>query len=254
MLKIVLCDDNHHSNKEYAELISKIAEKNQLEIVISCFESGESLLFHYSDTLDQIDILYLDIFMNETNGIETAQKLRDYGCKAQIIFLTSFEDYVYEAFDVNAVQYLLKDNTSFEKFELVFLKAAKLASKRFEKLFTFEFDGETGVIPIDQISYFEIWQRLVTVHYGNGETAKFYDSMEHVEQRLREKGFVRSHRSFLVHLPYIAMFGHQSLLLKTGEVVPVGGTYIQTLKRTFSDYIARFHVYGSESPRMKEGG
>lgn len=253
MLKIVLCDDNSHSNKEYAELISEIAEKNQLETVISCFESGESLLFHYSDSIDQIDILYLDIFMNETNGMETAKKLRDYGCKAQIIFLTSFEDYVYDAFDVNAVQYLLKDNTSNEKFELVFLKAVKLASKRVEELFTFEFDGETGVIPIEQISYFEIWQRIVTVHYGNRETAKFYDSIEHLEQRLCEKGFVRTHRSFLVHLPYIAMFSHHNLQLKTGEVVPVGGTYIQTLKRTFSDYITQFHVYGSKSPRIKEG-
>ncbi|PXX49226.1 LytTR family two component transcriptional regulator [Hungatella effluvii] len=254
MLKIVLCDDNRHSNKEYAELISEIAKKNQLEIVISCFESGESLLFHYSDTIDQIDILYLDIIMNETNGMETAQKLRDYGCKAQIIFLTSFEDYVYEAFDVNAVQYLLKDNTSYEKFELVFLKAVKLASIRTKELFTFEFDGETGVIPIDQISYFEIWQRLITIHYDNGKIAKFYDSIEHLEQRLRKNDFVRSHRSFLVHLPYIAMFGHQSLRLKTGEVVPVGGTYIQTLKRAFSDYIARFQVYGSESFRSKEWG
>ncbi len=253
MLKIALCDDNPHSNKKYAEFISQIAKKNKIEIVISCFDSGESLLFRYADTPEQIDIIYMDILMDKTDGMETALKLRDRGCEAQIVFLTSSEDYVYDAFDVNAVQYLIKDDTNIDKLELVFLKAVKLASMREEELFTFEFDGETGVIPIRQISYFEIWQRLVTVHYCDGKTAKFYGSMEQLEERLRRKDFVRSHRSFLVHLPYIAMFRHQSLLLRTGEDVPVGVTYMQNFKRTFSDYIARFHIYGSRNVKEKEG-
>lgn len=246
MLKIVLCDDNSNTVRKYAELISSIAERKQLEIMISCFESGESLLFHYAETPTQIDILYLDILMDKTDGMETAHKLRESGCNAQIIFLTSCEDYIYDAFDVNAVQYLIKEDTSYEKFERVFLRAAKHVSMTKEELFTFEFDGETGVIPIRQISYFEIWKRLVTIHYDNGKTAKFYGRMEQLEEKLGGKGFVRAHRSYLVHLPYIAMFCHQRLVLKTGEEVPVGVTYMQTLKRTFSDYIARFHIYDSE--------
>ncbi len=252
MLKVVLCDDNNNSIQRYSELISQISRKNKLDIMLSCYNSGESLLFHYTDAPEQIDILYLDILMNETDGMETARKLRDCGCKAQIVFLTSCDDYVYEAFDVNAVQYLLKEDTSFEKFEQVFLKAAELAVTKKEELFTFEFNGVTSVIPVNQISYFEIWQRLVTVHYDAGKTAKFYTSMEQLEDKLRGKDFVRTHRSFLVHLPYIAMFRHQDLLLKTGEEVPVGGTYVQSLKRIFSDYIARFHVYNSRNTEEKK--
>lgn len=251
MLKIVLCDDDSNGVRRYAELISKIAKKNQFEVMISCFESGESLLFHYADTPEQIDILYLDILMNGINGMEIARKLRNYGCKAQIVFLTICEDYVYDAFDVNAIQYLLKENTSYEKFEFTFLKAAKLASISEDELFTFDFDGETSVIPIRQIAYFEIWQRCVTVHYGDAKTAKFYGRMEQLEEKLRGKDFVRSHRSFLVHLPYIAMFRHQNLMLKTGESVPVGVTYMETLKRKFADYITRFHVYGSQNIKEK---
>ncbi|WP_312637309.1 LytTR family DNA-binding domain-containing protein [Oscillibacter sp.] len=246
MLRVVLCDDNSDSVRKYAELISLIADKNQYEVVISSYESGETLLFHNEDTPGQIDILYLDILMEKADGMETARKLRDSGCKAQIVFLTSCEDYIYDAFDVNAVQYLIKDITSIEKFERVFLIAAERASVNKEELFTFEFDGEIGIIPIHQISYFEIWKRLVTVYYGNGKTAKFYGRMEQLEESLCRKGFVRAHRSYLVHLPYIAMFRHQSLLLKTGEEVPVGGTYMQPLKRAFSDYIAYFHICGSE--------
>lgn len=243
MLKIALCDDNHNSIEQYAQLLLRVAEKNQIKMELSYFDSGESLLFHYSDVPEQVDIIYLDILMNKMDGLETARKLRDFGCKAQIIFLTSCEEYVYEAFDVNAIHYLLKEDTSIDKFEKVFLKAAEGVSKKEDERFVFEFGGETGIIPMEQISYFEIWQRLVTVHYGNGERAKFYATMEQLEEKLRGKNFVRVHRSFLVHLPYITKFQHQSLRLKTGEEVPIGITYMQSLKKIFSDYITRLHIY-----------
>jgi two-component system response regulator LytT len=247
MLKIALCDDNQCVINQYAELISQIAKKHQIKIQLSSYLSGESLLFHYSEAPEQTDIIFLDVMMGKTDGMETARKLRDCDCKAQIVFLTSYEDYVYEAFDVNALQYLLKDNTSTEKFEEVFLKAAELASKKEEELFTFEFDGKTSAIPIHQISYFEIWQRIVTVHYSDGKTAKFYGSMERIENKLSGKNFVRSHRSYLIHLPYIVTFRQQTVQLKTGETVPVGVTYVQSLKRAFSDYISRFHIYNSKN-------
>lgn len=252
MLKITLCDDNYNAVKRYAELISQVAKKYEIEIELSCFYSGESLLFHYSDVLKQTDIIYLDIMMGKTDGMETARKLRAYGCKSQIIFLTSYEDYVYEAFDVNAVQYLLKADTSIQKFEEVFLKAVELASNKEDELFTFEFDGKTRVIPINEIYYFEILKRIVTVHYGNGETAKFYASMEQLENKLSCKDFARVHRSYLVHLTYIVMFQQQKLQLKTGEFIPVGVTYAQSLKKTFSDYISRFHIYNSRNLNEKE--
>ncbi len=206
MLKIALCDDNRCSINQYAELISQIAEKHQIKIQLSSYLSGESLLFHFSEAPEQTDIIFLDVMMGKTDGLETARKLRDCDCKAQIVFLTSYEDYVYEAFDVNALQYLLKDNTSSEKFEEVFLKAAELASKKDDELFTFEFDGKTSAVPIHQISYFEIWQRIVTVHYSEGKTAKFYGSMERIEKRLSGKDFVRSHRSHLRSIPEKGIF------------------------------------------------
>lgn len=245
MLRIALCDDNPSAIKRYAELISQISKKHQINMEISCFDSGEILFFHYSDAFKEADIIYLDIMMGEMDGMQTARKLRECGCKAQIVFLTSYEDYVYEAFDVNAVQYLLKENTTAEKFEEVFLKAVELVSKREEELFTFEFDGKASAIPIHQISHFEIWQRIVTVYYDNGKAAKFYSSMKQLEDKLLGKNFVRVHRSYLVHLPYIITFQPQNILLKTGESIPIGVTHTQSLKKAFSDYISRYYVYHS---------
>lgn len=250
MLKIALCDDNDRSIRQYAKMINSIAEKHQICIELSCFNSGEALFFQYSDSPEDIDIVYLDILMGEMDGMKTAQMLRDNNCKAQIIFLTSFEDYVFEAFDVNASHYLLKEDTSTSKFEEVFLRAVQLASTKEQELFCFEFNGEPGVVPVCDISYFEIWRRLVTVHYDNGKKVEFYGSMEQLANKLSGKNFARTHRSFMVHLPYIAKFRPQSLLLKTGEVVPIGTTYAQSLKAAFAEYLSRLNIY-NENPMGK---
>lgn len=243
MLKIALCDDNDRSIHQYAKIINSLAEKHQIYIELSCFSSGEALFFQYCDAPEDVDIIYLDILMGETDGMETARKLRDNNCKAQIIFLTSLEEYVFEAFDVNAIHYLLKEDTSTSKFEEVFLRAVQLASIKEQELFRFEFNGEPGVVPVCDISYFEIWRRLVTIHYDNGKKVEFYGSMEQLENKLSDKNFARTHRSFMVHLPYIAKFRPQSLLLKTGEIVPIGTTYAQSLKASFAEYLSRLNIY-----------
>ncbi len=243
MLKIAICDDSQKTVETYSKLISHCANANQLDIELSCFYSGESLLFHLMEAPEQIDIIYLDILMGKTDGMETARRLRENHCNAQIIFLTSCEDYVYDAFDVNAIQYMLKDETTAEKFERIFLRAVQLASQKEEEVFVCKFDTEKYIVPIRQISHFEIWKRIVTVHYGANQIAKFYSSMEQLEKQFQNKGFVRVHRAYMVQLSHIYKFDRQKLILKSGSAIPIGITYQQELKRIFSDYISRCHIH-----------
>jgi two-component system response regulator LytT len=251
-IKIALCDDNRQSLCQYAKLISRIAQKHQIKMELSCFRSGEALLFQYSDAPKDVDIIYLDILMGNMDGLETARKLRDYGCGVQIVFLTSFEDYVFEAFDVSAIHYLLKEKTCEDKFEEVFLRAANNASAKEQELFAFEFNGQTGFIPIRDIIYFEIWRRIITAHCENGEKVQFYGSLEQLKNNLSDLDFARTHRSFLVHLPYISMFRPQSLLLKTGDVVPIGSRYAQPLKESFAKYLSRLQIYNQDVNRQRK--
>ena len=89
MIHIYLCEDSQSSLNTYAGLISDLAAKHHIEISLHSFSSGEALLFHLSECTYKADIIYLDILLDATNGIETAQKLRMLGCQAEIIFLTT---------------------------------------------------------------------------------------------------------------------------------------------------------------------
>lgn len=243
MYTIFLCDDIQETLDEYASLIKTIAEKNQIQVRISSFSSGEQLLFHLSDSPGQADIIYMDIMMHHLNGIETARRLRDSGCQSEIIFLTTSDEYVFEAFDVTPVQYLLKGETTLERFERVFLQAIAKIHKKGSDIFLCESQGVQKVLSVSSISFFEITKRIVTVHYNGMEKFSFYSSMENIENQLSGKGFVRVHRSYIVNLSYIVMFQQNALCLKTGAVVPLGVTYIKQVRQAFSDYISRISLH-----------
>ncbi|OPA81184.1 DNA-binding response regulator [Paenibacillus selenitireducens] len=243
MVTIFLCDDNQQMLDNYSGLITKFASINQILITLSTFESGESLVFHLADSPNQADIIYLDILMGPLNGMVTAKKLRELGCNSEIIFLTTIEDYVFEAFEISPVQYLIKDSTSDERFEQILMRAISLAETKKTEMFVCESGSTCKVIPMKDISYLEIWKRVVMVHYRTTETFEYYGTMEQVVQQLREKDFIRVHRSYMVNLQYIVKFQPQSLLLKTGEMIPIGVTYLKLVKQAFSDYISRSNIY-----------
>ena len=77
----------------------------------------------------------------------------------------------------------------------------------------------------------------------DGQKIQYYKTMEQLEESLQGKGFIRTHRSYMVNLQYVAKFNTQGLLLKTGSEVPVGGTYLKIVEEAFSDYMSKFNIY-----------
>jgi len=70
--------------------------------------------------------------------------------------------------------------------------------------------------------------------------------MEQIENQILHRGFVRIHRSYIVNMSYILQFEQNVLILKTGEKIPIGATYIKQMKQVFVNYISRtnFHDCG----------
>lgn len=236
MLTVYLCDDNKTILDKYNRMLSDIAGTHGLSVNIQTFTSGEQLLFHVEDMDARPDIIYLDILMGGDNGLKVARRLRDMGCLAEIIFLTANPEYVFDSFDSAPAHYILKDKTTAERFCEIFFKTAIKAEAKSKAVFYCENGSVKKQIPIAQISYFEVQNRTVTVHYKNF-SFDFYAHMEDIQEKLNTKTFVRVHRSFLVHLQYIEQMNKNSLLLSTGETIPVGITYIKSVRTALSHYL-----------------
>lgn len=186
-------------------------------------------MFAFADAETAADILFLDVRMPEMDGIEAAKELRRRGYKKEIVFLTVSDQYTLSAFDVGAANYIVKDQTSDERFEKVVFSVLSLARKKSAAYMLFSAGGENRNVPVDEIMYFELSERLVVAHYGK-ETFRFFSTLGKLENRLRKYGFIRIHRSFLVSKAYISSFSYKETLLRNGTKLPVSRGKYNLLK------------------------
>ena len=210
-LNIAICDDE----EIIREQIKELTEKEKSGLCMELYETGDALLA----SRKQFDIVFLDIQMEGTDGIETAKRLRQRDEDTILIFITGIREYVFEAFDVAAFHYLLKPIEE-DKFREVFRRAEreleKRKSKRRETVFI-KTRNRSFSLEKDSILYIESRGKKVEIH-TTGETIEAYASMNEMEGQLGG-GFFRCHRGYLVNMAYVAEYDSGSITLNNGECV-----------------------------------
>lgn len=227
-LNIAVCDDE----KAIREQIKELIEKEKAGVCPDLYATGYALLA----ARKQFDIVFLDIQMEGTDGIETAKKLRERGEDTILIFITGIREYVFEAFDVAAFHYLLKPIEE-EKFREVFRRAEreleKWKSKRRETVFI-KTRNRSFSLEKDSILYIESRGKKVEIH-TTGETIEAYASMNEMEGQL-EGGFFRCHRGYLVNMAYVAEYDSESITLNNGE-------YVYMAKEKYGEFVKAYMRY-----------
>lgn len=103
-LTVAVCDDNNIELNNEAKFISKILNEKGITNTVKKYDTPEKLL----SSSAPYDIVFLDVEMDELNGIETAKKLKKENKNCLIIFITNYWDYLDNAFAVNAFRYWKK--------------------------------------------------------------------------------------------------------------------------------------------------
>ena len=215
MINIAICDDEPSMVNEL-EIRTK-SFFTETETAVSKFYDGTSLL-KSCNTVDY-DIIFLDIKMNALDGMETARKLRNQNFGGYLIFVTILEDYVFDAFEVSAYDYLVKPVEDDR-----FLRTMKRLQKCLGGSFlTIQKEGKNRLLALDEIVYCEVLNRKIYIHTVKGETIDYYDKIEDLERHLKSssRSFFRCHRSFLINLEHLNGFGKDSAHMYGGEEIPV---------------------------------
>jgi DNA-binding LytR/AlgR family response regulator len=208
-LYIAVVDDEKVIREDICELI----EKQRPESSVEAFSTGEELLASEG----RFDIVFLDIQMDGMNGIEAARSLRKRQEETVLIFITGIKEYVFDALDLYAFQYLLKPLNE-KKFVEVLDRAVKEAGRKKEKRGLFI---KARNLTLDQtdILYIESRGKKVEIHTARDkESIEIYASMEELEGQLGE-GFYRCHRAYIVNMAHITEYGSDSILLTNGDKV-----------------------------------
>jgi two-component system LytT family response regulator len=157
------------------------------------------------------DLLFLDIEMPGLDGFEVVARSQT----AAIIFVTAYETFAVNAFDVDAVDYLLKP-VSEERFAAALRRAReKLRIGRNAKRIL----AGDAIVDVSEITCIEAADYYAIVHHA-GKRSLIRESLDSLESRLTPDAFVRTHRGFLVNLAAIAAI-QRSIVLRDGTRVPI---------------------------------
>ena len=228
-MRIILCD----SDKSVVGTYRKFVEVRAAEFGparIDEMDSCEKMLFELSDEPNEADVIIMDThFEAKMDGIEAVRQLRDIGFIGEVIFLTDEKERVFESFDVRPFNYLLKGSVSLEKFSEVLRGALLSARDTKRERLTLACAGDVRNIPIDEIKYFEVSERIVEVHYGT-EVFEFYSTIDKLENQLFGRNFIRSHKSFLVNAEHIDTVRGSEIVMDNGDIVPIASKYAKLFK------------------------
>lgn len=239
---IAICDDSATDRESCKLQLEQLAAIHKVDVEFSFYEKGEELLFHMQGVKNQPDVIYLDMKMGGITGDEVARQLRRWGCTSELVFCTISKNYYTSAFDVRALHYIVKGETSGEKFEEIFLQAVRAATEKQSEYIVCSGAGEFRNIEIKKIRYFQVAKRIITVFYGKTEEFSFYSTIGKVELRLQDYNFIRIHRAYLVSILHIRTISFKEVVMTNGEVLPVGRSYYPELKRRMAEFAGEKEV------------
>jgi len=190
------------------------------------------------------ELLFLDIQMPKLNGFEVLELLEE---RPKIIFVTAYDEYAVRAFDVHAVDYLLKP-FSRERFDEAMRRAgegvpgealeslvreAHLRGKPLERILVRD-GAHVHVIPVGQVEHIDAQDDYVMIHASGKKYIKL-ETLAALEETLDPKRFVRIHRSHIVNIEKLARletYAKESRIavLAGGAKLPVSRTGYEKLK------------------------
>ena len=244
MIKCVIIDDEKPARDEISFLVK---EHGGFDI-LGIYDSAKSFLENLSN-LD-MDLLFVDINMPGMTGIELVEHLRMHHMTVHVVFITAYDDFAIKAFELHAVDYLLKpvsadrmsdclsrvtehlnDHSYDEKFSQLMNKISKSKSEHI----SFHKDGKIVPIKLTDIIYIKAENKGTYVKTLKGSFNTSIQLRE-FEKRLMEEDFFKCHRSYLINLSYIEHIEpwfnrtYQVDLTSCEEKIPISRNYVQDFK------------------------
>ncbi len=206
-LKILIVDDEAPARNRLREVLADCAAELPVNVAGEAASGREALAWLEQH---QADVALLDIHMPEMNGIELAQHMQKLPSPPAIVFSTAFDQHAMAAFEVNAVDYLLKPVRK-ERLLNALRKARAFAPERLGAIarqprinLSILERGRIMLVPVADIVYLRAEQKYVTVRTAAREYLS-EESLTHLEQEFGAR-FLRVHRNCLVAKEHILGF------------------------------------------------
>ncbi|MGI2731908.1 LytR/AlgR family response regulator transcription factor [Bacillus cytotoxicus] len=242
MVKVLVVDDEMLARDELKYLLQRTKEVDEIEEA-DCIEDALEILMD-----DKPDIVFLDIQLSDDNGFEIANILKKMKSPPAIVFATAYDQYALQAFEVDALDYILKPFDE-ERIAQTLKKYKKRKQSEIEKKVDMKVPDVTAemhklALPIEESIVLVSMEDIIYVGLVDGkvtvktirETYVTHDTLVILEKKLPQTMFMRVHRSFIANVNHISEVqpwfnSTYNLIMKDGSKVPVSRTYAKELKK-----------------------
>ena len=233
MADIVICDDREEILKDIEAKIRK-ADVQGVHRILS-YSHGMHMMADIEDQLARAEIFILDIALGACSGISLAQEILSFIPDAQIIFMSGYDDYYEDVYDVNHIYFLQKPVR-----EEALTKALAIAHNHLleAKQNCFYVENKSGrfVVPYSKIFTFEKQNRKIILRGKEGaEICSFYGKFEEILPQLPAH-FCRCHNGIIVNMEKTAKISQNSFIMQDGQYVAISRSHRNTALCAFASY------------------
>lgn len=218
MLRIAICDDESRARDSLRFSLEKILPEDEAaDKLVYEFSSGTGAVRWLKQHPGEIDLLFLDVEMEGISGMEAARRIRDFDRNLIIVFVTGYPDYVFDGYQVQALDYLLKP-TCETRLRDVLHRVRDALSVTEKEQFTFQNTDGVYRLYLTDILYCYSERRKVFVVTRN-KTISLYAKLDDIQDQIGS-GFIRIHQRFLVNVDAVEQI-RNNLVVVDGRELPM---------------------------------
>lgn len=216
-MKAAIVDDMATECEILRSLLKQYETTQQQTIQITEFHSGRELLSDYIP--GRYDVVFMDIFLNNENGVDCALKLRQLDQNLNLIFLTTSSEFGVKSYDVRAADYIVKPATP-EKLSRA-LHYCKIPESEIQPSITVTTRNQQLEITLNRILYADYQNRAACIHLKDSLVPVSGSFSEISKQLTAYSQFISCFKGIVVNLKEVRELGSDYLILKNGEQLPV---------------------------------
>jgi len=232
MVYIAVCEDEQEHQEKISRFVKKYEAINCCNFEISFFSTAADFWEHYQP--GSFNIVFLDIYLKEDNGIEIGKKLRHLGEDCQLVFITSSRDFAIEGFELKAQHYIIKPIVEEKIVEALNRCLAMLAEDM--KAIQIPIGKLEVALRLKDIIYVEVFNKVSVIHTIN-EEIKTYLPLSQLENLLGGAPFLRCHRCSIINMNFVEDYTTADFIMKNGDTVGIPRSNSVAVRQQYLDYV-----------------
>ena len=229
MVRIAILDDNPYHIKDVRELLEEFLTGH-------CYcidEYNDEKDFLNSILEKEYDVIFLDIVLNEKDGIEVGTIINDKFPRTNIIFISAYPEYFKDVYKVKHTYFLTKDFEK-ERFADAMSKVIRNINNNYVNFHT---KKAVVRIPLNEVVYLEGYLKHTKICMIDKSVKAFNTDLRVVEARLPKENFLRIHQGYVVNMDYIQSYSRQNVTMVDGTVVPVSRSRLDSVRERLALFI-----------------